>query len=27
LPVFANVKDGTYKKSNSLFGASVLVSF
>ncbi|MES2957857.1 MAG: DUF3138 family protein [Pseudomonadota bacterium] len=27
LPVFENVKDGTYKKSNSLFGASVLVSF
>ena len=27
LPVFANVKDGTFKKSNSLFGASVLVSF
>ena len=27
LPVFENVKDGTFKKSNSLFGASVLVSF
>ena len=27
LPVFANIKDSTYKKSNSLFGASVLVSF
>ena len=27
LPVFANVKDGTFRKSNSLFGASVLVSF
>jgi hypothetical protein len=27
LPVFAVVKDGTYKKSNQLFGASVLVSF
>ena len=27
LPVFANLKDGTFKKSNSLFGASVLVSF
>ncbi len=27
LPVFANVKDGSFKKSNSLFGASVLVSF
>jgi hypothetical protein len=26
-PVFLNVKDGTYTKSNSLFGASVLVSF
>ena len=26
-PVFLNVKDGTYRKSNSLFGASVLVSF
>jgi hypothetical protein len=27
LPVFANLKDGTFKKSNSMFGASVLVSF
>ena len=27
LPVFENVKDGSFKKSNSLFGASVLVSF
>ena len=27
LPVFENIKDATYKKSNSLFGASVLVSF
>ncbi len=27
LPVFANVKDGSFRKSNSLFGASVLVSF
>jgi hypothetical protein len=27
LPVFANVKDGTFRKNNSLFGASVLVSF
>ena len=27
LPVFANVKDGTFRKSNSLLGASVLVSF
>jgi Protein of unknown function (DUF3138) len=27
LPVFLNVKDGTFKKTNSLFGASVLVSF
>jgi len=27
LPVFAVVKDGTFKKSNQLFGASVLVSF
>ena len=27
LPMFANVKDGMYRKSNSLFGASVLVSF
>jgi hypothetical protein len=27
LPVFANVKDGTFRKTNSLFGASVLVSF
>ena len=27
LPVFENVKDGTFKKSNSMFGASVLVSF
>jgi Protein of unknown function (DUF3138) len=26
-PVFLNVKDGTYRKSNNLFGASVLVSF
>jgi len=26
-PVFLNVKDGSYRKSNSLFGASVLVSF
>ncbi len=26
-PVFLNVKDGSYKKSNSLFGASVLVAF
>lgn len=24
---FLNVKDGTFKKSNSLFGASVLVAF
>ena len=27
LPVFENIKDAAYKKSNSLFGASVLVSF
>jgi hypothetical protein len=27
LPVFANVKDGTFRKNNSVFGASVLVSF
>jgi hypothetical protein len=27
LPVFANVKDGTFRKSNSMLGASVLVSF
>jgi len=27
LPVFLDVKDGTFRKSNSLFGASVLVSF
>ncbi len=27
LPVFANVKDGTFRKNNSLLGASVLVSF
>ena len=27
LPVFENVKDATFKKSNSIFGASVLVSF
>jgi len=27
LPVFENVKDGTFKKSNSIFGASVLVTF
>jgi len=27
LPVFAVVKDGTFKKTNQLFGASVLVSF
>jgi hypothetical protein len=27
LPVFENVKDGSFRKSNSLFGASVLVSF
>ena len=27
LPVFENIKDGSFKKSNSLFGASVLVSF
>ena len=27
LPVFADVKDGSFRKSNSLFGASVLVSF
>lgn len=27
LPVFEYVKDGTFKKNNSLFGASVLVSF
>ena len=27
LPVFAYVKDGTFKKSNSLFGASVVVTF
>lgn len=27
LPVFYNVKDGTYGKNNQLFGASVLVSF
>jgi hypothetical protein len=27
LPVFAHVKDGTFKKSNQMFGASVLVSF
>jgi hypothetical protein len=27
LPMFANVKDGTFKKSNSIFGASVLVTF
>jgi hypothetical protein len=26
-PVFLNVKDGTFRKNNSLFGASVLVSF
>ena len=26
-PVFLNVKDGSYKKNNSLFGASVLVAF
>jgi hypothetical protein len=27
LPVFFDVKDGTYRKSNSLLGASVVVSF
>lgn len=27
LPVFVDVKDGSYSKSNHLFGASVLVSF
>jgi Protein of unknown function (DUF3138) len=27
LPVFLNVKDGSFKKNNSLFGTSVLVSF
>jgi hypothetical protein len=27
LPVFIDVKDGTYSKTNHLFGASVLVSF
>jgi hypothetical protein len=27
LPVFAYVKDGTFKKSNQMFGASVLVAF
>lgn len=27
LPALLNVKDGTFKKSNSLFGASVLVAF
>jgi long-subunit fatty acid transport protein len=26
-PVFLQVKDGTYKKSNHLFGASMVVSF
>jgi hypothetical protein len=27
LPVFLVVKDGTYRKTNSLFGAAVVVSF
>ena len=27
LPVFIDVKSGTYSKSNQLFGASVLVAF
>jgi hypothetical protein len=27
LPVFANVRDGTFRRNNNLFGASVLVSF
>ena len=27
LPVFEVVKDGTFKKTNQIFGASVLVSF
>jgi len=27
LPVFIDVKDGSYSKTNQLFGASVLVSF